>query len=88
MNPDNGAMECQISQPGVNKISSLNLFSPDGSSMLSGMGQTVLIWKQKPDEDVKYEEKKAMADKDIIVEEWPGYRPKAARKAPTKKAKK
>lgn len=86
MNPDNGIMECQISQPGLNKISSLNLFSNDGNAMLSGMGQTVLIWKQKPQlQDVKYEEKRSNV-KDIVVEEWPGYKPKAS--AASKKSKK
>jgi len=55
MNPDDGTMQCQMSHPGLNKISSLNIFSHNGDSMLSGMGQTVLIWKQKSsnDEQVK-----------------------------------
>jgi len=87
MNPGNGSMECQISQMGINKISSLNQFSPDGKSLLSGMGQTVLIWKQKPNEDVTYEEKKSNV-KDIVVEEWPGYKPARTKKAATKKSKK
>jgi len=87
MNPGNGNMECQISQLGINKISSLNQFSPDGKSLLSGMGQTVLIWKQKPNEDVTYEEKKSNV-KDIVVEEWPGYKPTKSKKAPAKKSKK
>ena len=87
MNPDNGSMECQISQLGINKISSLNQFSPDGTSLLSGMGQTVLIWKQKPSEDVTYEEKKSNV-KDIVVEEWPGYKPKTKKAATKKKNKK
>jgi len=87
MNPDNGSMECQISQLGINKISSLNQFSPDGTSLLSGMGQTVLIWKQKPSEDVTYEEKKSNV-KDIVVEEWPGYKPKTKKAATKKKTKK
>ena len=87
MNPGNGNMECQISQLGINKISSLNQFSPYGKSLLSGMGQTVLIWKQKPNEDVTYEEKKSNV-KDIVVEEWPGYKPTKSKKAPTKKSKK
>ena len=86
MNPDNGAMECQIVQDGYNKISSLNLFSPNGNAILSGMGQTVLIWKQKPIDDVKYEEKKTNV-KDIVVEEWPGYKPKNSKSA-KKKSKK
>jgi len=88
MNPDSGNMECQISQPGLNKISSLNLFSPDGNAMLSGMGQTVLIWKPKPKEEVKYEERKSNV-KDIVVEEWPGYKPsKKPAKKTAKKTKK
>ena len=89
MNPDSGTMECQISQDGYNKISSLNLFSPNGNAILSGMGQTVLIWKQKPIDDVKYEEKKTNV-KDIVVEEWPGYKPKNSKSAKTntKKSKK
>ena len=84
MNPDNGAMECQISQVGINKISSLNQFSPDGNAMLSGMGQTVVIWKQKPSEEVTYQEKKSNV-KDIVVEEWPGYKPKTKKAASKKK---
>ena len=44
---DDGAMQCQLNQPGLNKISSLNVFSPTGDAILSGMGQTVLIWKRK-----------------------------------------
>ncbi len=51
INPDTGAMEAQISQPGLNKIASLNLFSPTGDALLSGMGQTVNVWKQKPKSD-------------------------------------
>ena len=89
MNPGNGNMECQISQLGINKISSLNQFSPDGKSLLSGMGQTVLIWKQKPNEDVQYEEKLSNL-KDIVVEEWPGYKPQntKSKKAKNSKSKK
>ena len=87
MNPDNGAMECQIVQDGYNKISSLNLFSPTGNAMISGMGQTICIWKQKPVEEVKYEEKPTNMT-DIVVEEWPGFKPQKAKKNPTKKSKK
>ena len=87
MNPGNGSMEYQISQMGINKISSLNQFSPDGKALLSGMGQTILIWKQKPNEDVIYEEKKSNV-KDIVVEEWPGYKPAKTKKVATKKSKK
>ena len=61
---------------------------PDGSVMLSGMGQTVLIWKPKTKEEVKYEERKSTV-KDIVVEEWPGYKPsKKTEKITAKKTKK
>ena len=86
MNPDNGAMECQISQEGFGKISSLNLFSPSGNAMLSGMGTSVLVWKQKPNEDVQYEEKLSNM-KDIVVEEWPGYKPQNAKSKKAKNSK-
>ena len=39
--------------------------------MLSGMGQTVLIWKPKPKDKVKCEGRKSNV-KDLVVEEWPG----------------
>ena len=88
MNPDSGVMECQISQDGVNKISSLNLMSPDGNALLSGMGTSINIWKQKPvDEDMKYEEKRTNV-KDVVVEEWPGFKPKGKGGKNTKKSKK
>ena len=89
MNPDTGAMECQISQSGVTKIPSLNLFSPDGTALLSGMGTTINIWKQKPNEneDMIYEEKRTNV-KDVVVEEWPGYKPKGKAVKNTKKTKK
>ena len=90
MNPDSGAMECQISQDGVTKISSLNLMSPDGNALLSGMGTTINIWKQKPvdEEEMKYEEKRTNV-KDVVVEEWPGFKPKGKKGGKnTKKSKK
>ena len=43
------------------------------------MGQTILIWKQKPDEDesemVSAYQQKISNLKDLMVEEWPGYKP-------------
>ena len=51
-------------------------FSGSGDALLSGMGQTILIWKQKPEdsESSVYQEKMSNM-KDLKVEEWPGYRP-------------
>jgi DNA damage-binding protein 2 len=80
INPQNGNMECQINQAGFSKISSLNVFSPTGHALLSGMGQTVVIWKQKVTSEVEYKEKTTDG---IMVEEWPGYKVKA--KAASKK---
>ena len=46
------------------------------------------IWKQKPvDEDMKYEEKRTNV-KDVVVEEWPGFKPKGKGGKNTKKSKK
>merc|ERR1711971_1462540 len=75
------------------ELRTIDVMNPDNGSMecqislLSGMGQTVLIWKQKPSEDVTYEEKKSNV-KDIVVEEWPGYKPKTKKAATKKKNKK
>ena len=54
---------------------------------MSGMGQTILIWKQKPEdlEDSVYQEKKSNV-KNLTVEEWPGYRPQK-KSAKSKKLK-
>ena len=51
------------------------------------MGQTILIWKQKPEdlEDSAYQEKKSNV-KNLTVEEWPGYRPQK-KSAKSKKLK-
>jgi hypothetical protein len=52
------------------------------------MGQTILIWKQKPeDPDATAYQTKLSNLKDVKVEEWPGYRP-PPKSAKSKKSKK
>ena len=54
------------------------------------MGTTITIWKQKPvdEEEMKYEEKRTNV-KDVVVEEWPGFKPKGKKGGKnTKKSKK
>ncbi|XP_038076438.1 DNA damage-binding protein 2-like isoform X2 [Patiria miniata] len=40
-----GEMVCQLLDPSVSGIASLNKFSPSGDSLASGMGYNILIWK-------------------------------------------
>jgi hypothetical protein len=40
------------------------------------MGQTILVWKQKPeDAEVHAYQEKISNLKNLMVEEWPGYKP-------------
>jgi hypothetical protein len=62
-------------------------FSGSGDALLSGMGQTILIWKQKPEEsEVTAYQEKISNMKNLMVEEWPGYKPPS--KVRSKKMKK
>ncbi|TRY68670.1 hypothetical protein TCAL_03028 [Tigriopus californicus] len=81
IDPDDGKMLFQLTQPGMNNIISLNLFSPSGDAMLSGMSSTVLIWKPKPkfEMDEKLYKETESNIKDLMVEEWPEHRPKRAK---------
>jgi hypothetical protein len=61
-------------------------FSGSGDALLSGMGQTVLIWKQKPEEsEVSAYQERISNLKDVMVQEWPGYKP--VKKSKSKKLK-
>lgn len=86
---DTGSTLYQLHEPGLNKISSLNQFSGSGDALLSGMGQTILIWKQKPEEsEVTAYQEKISNLKNLMVEEWPGYKPRSKPSAKSKKLKK
>ena len=62
-------------------------FSGSGDALLSGMGQTILVWKQKPEEsEVSAYQERISNLKDVMVQEWPGYKP--APKPASKKSKK
>lgn len=64
-------------------------FSGSGDALLSGMGQTILIWKQKPEEsEVTAYQEKISNLKNLMVEEWPGYKPPSKPSAKSKKQKK
>lgn len=64
-------------------------FSGSGDALLSGMGQTILIWKQKPEEsEVTAYQEKISNLKNLMVEEWPGYKPRSKPSAKSKKLKK
>lgn len=79
--PDDGKILLQLTQPGMSKIISLNLFSPSGDVMLSGMASTVLIWKPKPrfEMDEKMYKETQTNIKDLMVQEWPEHCPKRAK---------
>ena len=75
-------------QPGLSQIISLSQFNSIGDRLLSGMGQTVMIWQPKlgdPD-DHEQETKTATRDSNIEglkVQEWPDFTTK--KKASKKK---
>ena len=79
MDADSGAMLAQLTTPGTDKIISLNRFAPAGDALLSGMGQTVLVWRQRP--VVEAEESKDLFRekesnlKNLLIEEWPEFKP-------------
>ena len=80
---DTGKIIYQKSEPGLNKIMSLNQFSPSGDALLSCAGQDILVWKQKP-EDLEVEYSKKVER--FTVEEWPGYKPQPKSSKSKKKA--
>jgi len=78
-NPETGERVVELFQPGMEKIISLSQFSPAGDALLSGMGQSVLVWKKKPDWEVKYDESLSNLE-GVRVEQWPGLRQGKKRK--------
>jgi len=79
---DSGAIVHQLVEAEINKIMSLNVFSPWGDAMLSSAGLDILLWKQKPDNlEVEFARKSSQG---VLYDEWPGYKPQP--KARTKKS--
>jgi len=87
--PYSGKVFHQLVQPGLSQIISLSQFNSIGDRLLSGMGQTVMIWQPKlgdPD-DHEQETKTATRDSNIEglkVQEWPDF---TAKKKAVKKKK-
>merc|ERR1711874_500258 len=79
-NPNTGETELQLHQPGLDKIISLSQFSPAGDCLLSGMGQSALVWRQKQEEE---EEEETGCDE----KEWPTFKPEKKKRVNVKKAK-
>eukprot|EP00095_Tigriopus_kingsejongensis_P012207 snap_masked-scaffold927_size80360-processed-gene-0.5 protein:Tk12207 transcript:snap_masked-scaffold927_size80360-processed-gene-0.5-mRNA-1 annotation:"dna damage-binding protein 2" len=68
LDPDSGKMLFQLTQPGMTNIISLNLFSPTGDAMLSGMASTVLVWKQRPPSTLEAKEQTIFQEKESNIE--------------------
>merc|ERR1712048_43923 len=92
--PQSGDTLHQLHQPGLSQIISLSQFNPAGDKMLSGMGQTVMIWEtpsrsSKEDTEDQVETVSATLNSNlegVQVQQWPDFTVK--KKAAAKKKKK
>ena len=89
--PNSGDTLYQLHQPGLGQIISLSQFNPTGDRLLSGMGQTVMIWQPRfgCDEDEVDATKTESVSSNIEglnVQMWPDFtaKKKAARKKKVK----
>ena len=102
IDPDSGETLHRLVQSGMDKIISLNEFSPSGDALLSGMSGSVVIWKKKEnlereeeEEDKDTEKKTTMARScpqpssslGMEVIEWPDFEKKRKRQTKNEKTK-
>ena len=92
--PETGTSLHQLHQPGLSQIISLSQFSPAGDRLLSGMGQTVMIWQPRlgGDEEVGDREGEKEAEMEtnlegIKVKQWPDFTVKKKQQRKKKETK-
>ena len=86
--PESGAVLHQLHQPGLQQIISLSQFNPAGDRLLSGMGQTVMIWQQgrhtEPEEERVDTRTVDTNIEGLTLQHWPDF---TAKKKQSKKKK-
>ena len=91
--PETGASLHQLHQPGLSQIISLSQFSPAGDRLLSGMGQTVMIWQPRlgadqEDENAEIEKEVDTNIEGLKVKQWPDFSMKKKQQRNKKETKK
>jgi len=88
--PESGTSLHQLHQPGLSQIISLSQFSPAGDRLLSGMGQTVMIWQPRLGGDEEAGEGEAEMETNIEglkVKQWPDFTAKKKQQRKKKETK-
>lgn len=90
--PESGTSLHQLHQPGLSQIISLSQFSPAGDRLLSGMGQTVMIWQPRLGGDEEAGEGEAEEEMETNIEglkvkQWPDFTAKKKQQRKKKETK-
>ena len=90
--PESGTSLHQLHQPGLGQIISLSQFSPAGDRLLSGMGQTVMIWQPRLGGDEEAGEGEAEEEMETNIEglkvkQWPDFTAKKKQQRKKKETK-
>jgi len=85
--PESGTSLHQLHQPGLSQIISLSQFSSAGDRLLSGMGQTVMIWQPRLGGDEEAEAEMETNIEGLKVKQWPDFTAKKKQQRKKKETK-